>query len=156
MAKPPAPARSQDGFSLVEVLVSLVILGFIALGIAQMFSHATIVNATGYDYAILATEARRALESLQALPFDDPALNATPTGTTASFPTESPRFAIDYTVEDYKVASWVDISGTASWPAAPSALDANLKKVTLIVRSPSPKPRFGHQEFVASAIKVPG
>ena len=31
--------RGQQGFSLIELLVALLILGFVALGIASLFSH---------------------------------------------------------------------------------------------------------------------
>jgi prepilin-type N-terminal cleavage/methylation domain-containing protein len=68
-ATSPTAKPGQGGFTLVEILVALVILSFVALGIAGLFSHAITVNASGHDYALLATEARFALESLQALPF---------------------------------------------------------------------------------------
>ena len=61
-----------EGFTLVEILIMMVILSFVALGIAGLFSHAMIMNASGHDYALLSSEARLALEALQALPFDDP------------------------------------------------------------------------------------
>ena len=59
--------RSQQGFTLIEMLVAIMILSFVALGIAGLFSHAVINNASGYDYAQLATEARFAMEELQGL-----------------------------------------------------------------------------------------
>ena len=71
------PERSQQGFTLIEMLVAIMILSFVALGIAGLFSHAVISNASGYDYAQLATEARFAMEQLQGLPFDDDELDKT-------------------------------------------------------------------------------
>ena len=71
------PART-EGFTLVEILIMMVILSFVALGIAGLFSHAMLTNASGHDYALLASEARFALEEMQARPFDDAVLTALP------------------------------------------------------------------------------
>jgi len=45
----PRCAADERGFSLLELLVALLILAFVALGIASLFSHAQLTNASGYD-----------------------------------------------------------------------------------------------------------
>ena len=143
---------SQQGFSLVEVLVSLVILSFVALGIAGLFSHAMIVNASGHDYAVLASEARFALEGVQALAWNDAALVATG-GVPRSWEPNSRNFTITYTVNDYYVENWTEASGAWSAPAGGEV--ANLKRITMTVASTNQMLR-GERMFTVTSLKIPG
>lgn len=143
---------SQQGFTLVEILVSLVILSFVALGIAGLFSHAMIVNASGHDYAVLASEARFALESAQALAWNDAALVAT-SGVPRSWTPNSPNFTINYTVDDYYIENWTEASGAWSAPAGSEV--ANLKRITMTVASTNQVLR-GQRIFTVTSLKIPG
>lgn len=143
---------SQQGFSLVEVLVSLVILSFVALGIAGLFSHAMIVNASGHDYAVLASEARFALEGMQALAWNDAALVAT-SGVPRSWTPNSPNFTINYTVDDYYIENWTEASGAWSAPAGSEV--ANLKRITMTIASTNQVLR-GERIFTVTSLKIPG
>ena len=80
---------------------------YLHLGVAGMFSHAMVVNASGYDYAQLASEARFVIEELRARPFLDPVLNPT-TGATWA-----PQSA-SYSNRDF-VATY-SVTGTSSPP----------------------------------------
>ena len=147
--------RQDDGFTLVEVLMALVILAIVSLGIAGMFSHAMVVNASGYDYARLASQARFVLEELRARPFTDPTLNPT-TGTTwvPQNPTYSNRnFTATYSVAEFTIGNWGELGGT--WPAPAVAGTGNFKRITVRVRSTSENLR-GQRELVISALKVLG
>ncbi len=141
-----------DGFTLVEVLVALMILSFVALGIAGLFSHAMVTNASGHDYALLAAEARFALEGLQALAFDDAALVDT-AGTPATLDPQSPNFTINYTVEDFRVQNWTEAS--AAWTEAATAADANLKRISMTVASTN-QILEGRRVLTVTSLKVPG
>jgi prepilin-type N-terminal cleavage/methylation domain-containing protein len=144
----------EGGFTLVEILVALLILSFVALGIAGLFSHAIVTNASGHDYALLASQARFALEALQALPFNDAQLGDT-AGTPASW-TPVPAdagFTITYTVEDYRVDNWTEAAGT--WEAVASAADANLKRITMTVSSTN-QILEGRRVLTVTSLKVPG
>ncbi|MFV2073285.1 MAG: prepilin-type N-terminal cleavage/methylation domain-containing protein [Thermoanaerobaculales bacterium] len=143
--------RTQEGFSLVEVLVALVILAYVALGIAGLFSHAMIVNASGHDYAVLASEARFAMESLQALPFSAAALTDT-AGTPASWTPVNPNFTITYTVDEYQVTDWTMVSA-GGWPAA--AGSGNLKRITMTVNSTN-EVLQGRRMLTVTSLKIPG
>lgn len=151
--RPPRFATDERGFSLLELLVALLILSFVALGIASLFSHAQLTNASGYDYAVLASEARRSLEDLLATPFNDAALVDT-AGTPRQLTTARRGFDIRYTVQDFQVLNWNQLT-TPPWPVAATAAEANLKQITLRVGSTT---RFltGRREFVVSAIKIAG
>jgi prepilin-type N-terminal cleavage/methylation domain-containing protein len=144
----------EEGFTLVEILAALLILSFVALGIAGLFSHAIVTNASGHDYALLASQARFALEALQALPFDDAQLVDT-AGAPASW-TPVPAdagFTITYTVEDFRVENWTEAAGT--WDAVSNAADANLKRITMTVSSTN-QILEGRRVLTVTSLKVPG
>jgi predicted transcriptional regulator len=151
--------------SLVEVLIALVILAFVALGIASLFTHAQLTNASGYNYALLANEARRTLEEIQEVAFGDPLLNDTG-GTPRNWPGVRNGFAIRYTVQDFGLANWTSLADFSTTPPTPFAPDAwpapaatasgetRLKRITLRVSSTN---RFlaGRREFVVTTLKIP-
>ncbi len=145
--------RGQQGFSLIELLVALLILGFVALGIASLFSHAQITNASGYDYALLASEARRTIEALQSTQFTDPILADT-AGAPRQWPAARKGFNVSYTVQDFEVHTWADMTSTPMpIPADPTR--ANFKQITVLVNSTTTFLR-GRREFVATAVKIQG
>ncbi len=147
--------RSEQGFTLIEVLVALVILAIVALGIAGMFSHAMVVNASGYDYAQLASQARFVLEELRARDFEDPTLNPTagllwaPQSATYS----NPNFTATYAITDFQMNNWQDFGGT--WTPVAAGTAGNVKRITVRIRSTSQNLQ-GRREFVVSALKVQG
>jgi Tfp pilus assembly protein PilV len=144
-----------EGFTLVEILLMMVILSFVALGIAGLFSHAMVVNASGHDYAVLASEARFALEALQARPFTDAALQDTG-GTPRSWTPINQNFVVTYTVEDYVVQNWTDAgTGSAAWTLAAGGDVPNLKRVSMTVRSTNPVLR-GRRVLTVTSLKIPG
>jgi len=140
------------GFSFVEVLVAMAILSFIALGIAGLFSHAMLVNASGHDYAVLSSEARWAMEALQARPFEDVALDDTG-GTPVAWATPNPNMTIEYTVEDYFVQNWGEVGGGV-WPV-PGTNTPNLKRISMTVASTKDM-LFGRRILTVSSLKIPG
>lgn len=145
-------AGNAEGFTLVEILVALAILAFVALGIAGLFTHSVRTNASGHDYALLATEARIALESLQALPFDHTDL--TQAGSPHTMAPVNPNFTITYTVEDYEVRDW-DQASAGVWPTPTPATGANLKRITMTVASTT-QVLEGRRIFTVSSLKIPG
>jgi Tfp pilus assembly protein PilV len=151
---------ASGGFTLVEILIMMVILSFVALGIAGLFSHAMIVNASGHDYALLSSEARLAIESLQARPFNDATLVET-TGTPHSWDPVNRDFVIEYTVEDFRVDDWGDAStGSETWSAPTSGTGAitdhaNLKRITMTVYSTN-QVLHGRRVLTVTSLKIPG
>ncbi len=144
--------KNTEGFTLVEILVSLVILSFVALGIAGLFTHSIKTNASGHDYALLATEARFALETLQALPFTHDMLTEADSPHTMA--PVNPDFTITYTVDDYEVTSWAQASAGA-WPTPTATIDANVKRITMTVASTN-QVLEGRRVFTVSSLKIPG
>lgn len=140
------------GFSFVEILIAVAILSFVALGIAGLFSHAMVVNASAHDYAVLSSEARWAMEALQARTFADATLDDT-AGTPRTWVTQNPTITIEYTVDDYHVENWAEAAG--AWPAPSAQKPANLKRISMTVVS-TKEILLGRRVLTVSALKIPG
>jgi prepilin-type N-terminal cleavage/methylation domain-containing protein len=151
--------RADGGFTLVEVMMALLILAIVSLGIAGMFSHSIVVNASGYDYARLSSQARFVLEELRARPFDDVTLDETPVGAPRTWlpaggATYSNRgFAASYSVTDFTINSWGEAGGV--WPLPTGTRPANVKRITVTVTS-SAQNLQGNRVLTVSALKVAG
>jgi prepilin-type N-terminal cleavage/methylation domain-containing protein len=76
--------RRDAGLTLVELLISLALLGFVLLGIAPLFIASVKSNYSAYEYTSIHNLARDRLEQLMNLPFTDPQLTA------GSFPNDLP------------------------------------------------------------------
>jgi Tfp pilus assembly protein PilV len=72
-------AGRQTGFTLLETAVAMVVMMVGGLGIAAVFSYAVKNNNGSRDRAIAIAVAQQELERLRSVPFNDTALNATPT-----------------------------------------------------------------------------
>lgn len=140
------------GFSFVEILIAVAILSFVALGIAGLFSHAMVVNASAHDYAVLSSEARWAMEALQARTFADATLDDT-AGTPRTWVTQNPTITIEYTVDDYHVENWAEAAG--AWPAPSALKPTNLKRISMTVVS-TKEILLGRRVLTVSALKIPG
>lgn len=140
------------GFSFVEILIAVAILSFVALGIAGLFSHAMVVNASAHDYAVLSSEARWAMEALQARTFADATLDDT-AGTPRTWVTQNPTITIQYTVDDYHVENWAEAAG--AWPAPSALKPTNLKRISMTVVS-TKEILLGRRVLTVSALKIPG
>lgn len=67
----------QGGFSLLEVTISMVILGVVGLGAAGLFNYSIRYSAVASARAQTLTVAQQQLEQLQSVPFDDALLAPT-------------------------------------------------------------------------------
>jgi Tfp pilus assembly protein PilV len=69
----------QEGFTLLETAVAMVVMMIGGLGIAAVFAYAIKNNNGSRDRAVALAVAQQELERLRSVPFNDPALAATPT-----------------------------------------------------------------------------
>src|SRR6266852_6886063 len=77
-------AKSEGGFTMLEIVIALVIMMIVGLGAASGFVFAIRYNSAASDRAASVAIAQSALEKLRALPFTDSGLAAATTTTTVS------------------------------------------------------------------------
>ena len=68
-----APARRERGFTLIEVLVSIVLLAFVALGAQRMMTGAVRQNKLALDRTTATNLAAARLAQITAMPLQDAA-----------------------------------------------------------------------------------
>lgn len=126
IASEPGPAHRQSGFSLVELLVAMVILAFVALSVFGALDYGMTLNGSSRDYTTVSNLAKSRLEQIVALPFRAAALNP---GTTFTEVTPDGLFTIDYVVREHT------IGGLTTDPTAAFLVDTpgvgNVKVITL-------------------------
>ncbi len=66
--------RADAGFSLIETAIALLVLMVVGLGATSLFFYAVRYNAGAAERAMALAVAQQKLESLRAVPFDDPLL----------------------------------------------------------------------------------
>lgn len=72
-----SPRDGQGGFSLLEVTISMLILGVVGLGAAGLFNYSIKYGAVAAARAQTLTVAQQQMERLQSVPFDDALLAPT-------------------------------------------------------------------------------
>jgi len=66
--------RSESGFSLVESLIAVALIGLVAVGIVPMFTRAMSDNMAGADYTRVTNFAKSKEEDFSRLTFSQPAI----------------------------------------------------------------------------------
>lgn len=84
--KMPQPEKPQlrtgeDGFTLVETVIAMVIMMVVALGAASVFAYATYNNTGGSERAQVLSIAQESLENLRKYKFDSTGTDASLAGT---------------------------------------------------------------------------
>jgi prepilin-type N-terminal cleavage/methylation domain-containing protein len=65
------PSKGQNGFTLLEVVIALVIMMIAALGAAVLYAYAINYNSGAYDRTLAHAVAQRQLESLRRVSFSN-------------------------------------------------------------------------------------
>jgi type II secretory pathway pseudopilin PulG len=87
----------EAGVTLVELLISVALLGFVLLGIAPLFITSVKQNYSANEYTSIHNLARDRLEQLMNLPIGSPQLVASPCAGPASYPNDLPATMPDPT-----------------------------------------------------------
>ena len=62
-------SSTEQGFTLIETAVSLVIMMIIGLGAASLFAYATMANSSATDREVAMAVAQKRMEWLRSMPF---------------------------------------------------------------------------------------
>jgi Tfp pilus assembly protein PilV len=63
------PSKDQQGFTLLEVTIALVIMMIVTLGVASVFVYAVNYNSGAYDRTLAHAIAQQQMEALRRTPF---------------------------------------------------------------------------------------
>ena len=106
-------ASAQQGFTLLEAAIALVILMIIGLGIASLFTYALGANTRADDRELAMTIAQKRMESLRTIPFTTQTrmldisvggLKATlPEGVTETVESAGRSFTVNTQIQDISV-----------------------------------------------------
>ncbi len=116
-----------QGFSLVEVLVAVVLLAVFLLGMVQFFASAADRVMDSETRALLHQIASEQIESIRALPYED-------IGTVGGHPSGSLEDVLTETVRDVPVEITREIVYVED-PSYSGPYPANYRRVTVIVRA---------------------
>jgi type IV pilus assembly protein PilV len=127
--------KSQQGFTLLEILIAIVVLAIGVLGVASMQTAAGGSNSVARQIMTAENLASQQLETFMLLPYDDPQLELTP-------PPADPH-AND--IEGY----------TISWRVGEELLpEGGIKTITLTVRSNATRAGFLRPSVVLTHYKA--
>src|SRR5262245_19567940 len=90
---------SESGFTMIEALISLVVIMVASLGTVYTFTFATNYNSGASGRALAMAYVQQRAEQLRSLAFTDSSLNATSTtGTTETVSFEGQRLTVTTTI----------------------------------------------------------
>jgi Tfp pilus assembly protein PilV len=69
--------QSEAGFTLLETVISMVLMAIVGLGIASLFAYAASSTANAADREMATAVAQQRMEQLKSVAFTDATLNAT-------------------------------------------------------------------------------
>lgn len=81
LASPRRRSRSQAGLSLVELMIAMALLAFVAIGILPMMMRALADNNRGWEATEASNFAQSELEPMLATPYENPVLAVNPGNT---------------------------------------------------------------------------
>lgn len=132
-----APAKDQQGFTLLEVTIALVIMMIVTLGVASVFVYAVNYNSGAYDRTLAHAVAQRQMEALRRTPFDSLVTPAQPEPVITS---GGRQFSLVTTV--------------CSDAAAGCGGSATLKKITIQVSPQGAGPRWVRSSVVIETMRA--
>jgi len=129
--------RHEEGVSLIETLIALLILSFVSISTLAMFSQGMRLNKAGADYSSITNIAKDKLEEMLSLPYSHADLAQ------ASTPVEdpnppSPQFRITWRVAEHEIIEGstepADVfSGDVMTSTASAPNAGNLKVIAVTV-----------------------
>jgi prepilin-type N-terminal cleavage/methylation domain-containing protein len=69
--------QSEAGFTLIETVISMVLMAIVGLGVASMFAYAASSTANAGDREMATAVAQQRMEQLKSVAFTDATLNVT-------------------------------------------------------------------------------
>jgi len=120
------PVTTESGFTLLETVISMVLLAIIGLGIASLFAYAASTTSNAGDREMATAVAQQRMEQLRSVPFTDSSLEATQTsGTTTSVTRLGRQYDVVTTISDTSVVDSNVTLKTITVKVVPTAASAS-------------------------------
>jgi len=120
------PVTTESGFTLLETVISMVLLAIIGLGIASLFAYAASTTSNAGDREMATAVAQQRMEQLRSVPFTDSSLAATQTsGTTTSVTRLGRQYDVVTTISDTSVVDSNVTLKTITVKVVPTAASAS-------------------------------
>jgi len=120
------PVTNESGFTLLETVISMVLLAIIGLGIASLFAYAASTTSNAGDREMATAVAQQRMEQLRSVPFTDSSLAATQTsGTTTSVTRLGRQYDVVTTISDTSVVDSNVTLKTITVKVVPTAASAS-------------------------------
>src|ERR1044071_8380726 len=87
--------QSQAGFTLLETVISMVLMAIVGLGVASLFAYAASSTANAADREMATAVAQQRMEQLKSVAFTDATLDTT---SSSGVTTTITRLGRDYSV----------------------------------------------------------
>ncbi|MDP9437891.1 MAG: prepilin-type N-terminal cleavage/methylation domain-containing protein [Actinomycetota bacterium] len=137
------PIKNESGYSLVEVMVSIMILAIAIIPMVGMFDTGLKTATTSGNYDKARTLANLEMEQAKSLPFDSS--DATVQDVKDNFP-EAAGTTTTYTSGAYESPSWKTVTG----PASADFTNFRYKVKKQYMTQPSQTPGSTSENFVTS------
>ena len=134
-------AAGQQGFTLLEAAISLVVLMVIGLGVASLFTYAVKANANADDRELAMAIAQERMEWLRTIPFTTQTRDVTYAYATGGLQATDEDGVTDTAFSAGRTYTVVTIISDLSWVPAgnPDANSPTLKRIQVSVT-----PQFGN------------
>jgi type IV pilus assembly protein PilV len=129
--------KAQEGFTLIEVLISMAVLSFGMLAVASMQTVAIRVNSFANRLTEGTTLVQDKIEELMGLPFNDANLNdPTPVGTCQAYtdPLSAKGYIVGWCVDINAAGTSKTVNVTASWDNMGKAKSFSLSFVRTVMQ----------------------
>lgn len=125
--------KNQQGFTLIETCIALMILAVAALGAASLFLYAARYNSGANERALAVAAAQTQVEQLMRVNYSDASLNAGTTNTTVTIAGRT--YAVNKVIGGTATLKTIRLSVTprsagTTWAATPVVVNAQRAATT--------------------------
>lgn len=129
--------QSEAGFTLIETVISMVLMAIVGLGVASLFAYAASSTASAADREIATAVAQQRMEQLKSVAFTDATLNETAsTGVTTTVTRLGRQYSVNTNIAANASATLktitIKVTPEASSAKSPSNVNTIFGSVTLV------------------------
>jgi|ERR1043165_597791 prepilin-type N-terminal cleavage/methylation domain-containing protein len=129
--------HSEAGFTLIETVISMVLMAIVGLGVAGLFAYAASSTASAADREMATAVAQQRMEQLKSVAFTDTTLSATSSaGVTTTITRLGREYSVNTNISDNSTATLktikIKVTPVASSAKSPSNVNTIFGSVTLV------------------------